>query len=76
MAGRNGFYLALNEFDTALTTGAIAGAGGVNGHIAAASQFQQIIALITFDNYGVSTLDLEGYFHILEVLSYLFSPFW
>ena len=76
MAGGDGIYFALNELDAALAAGAVTGAGSVDGHIAAAGQFQQIVALITFDNYGVSTLNLEGYFHILEVLSYLFSPFW
>ena len=63
MAGGDGIYLTLKELDPALAAGAVTGAGSIDGHIGSTSQFQQIVALITFNDYGGSSLDLEGYFH-------------
>ena len=64
MAGGNGLQLTFDELYAALAAGAVTGAGRIDGNIAAASQFQQIITGITLHHNRVSTLNLEGYFHI------------
>ena len=59
MPGGHGFQLALHQLDTALTAGAVAGAGCVNGHIGAASQLQKVVADIALDGNRLAAFDLE-----------------
>ena len=69
MAGGDGVHLALNKLHAAFAAGAVAGAGGVNGHIGTAGQLQQVITGVAFDYNGASALNLEGYFHVVKFLS-------
>ena len=63
MAALDGIQLTLDQLDPAFAAGAVAGAGGINGHIAAAGQLQQIITGVTFKNNRGRALDLEGNLH-------------
>ena len=69
MAGGDGFNLALNELHAAFAAGAVAGTGGIDGHVGAASQFQQVITGVTFNLNRGRALNLEGYFHQNSFLS-------
>ena len=63
MAGGDGFNLALNQLHATFAAGAVAGTGGIDGHVGAASQFQQVITGVTFNLNRGRALNLEGYFH-------------
>ena len=63
MTAADGVQFALDELDTALAAGAVAGAGCVDGHIGTAGQFQQIITGVAFNDNRAAALNLEGYFH-------------
>ena len=64
MAAPDSPQVALQELDPALAAGAVAGTGSVNGHIDPAGQLQQVVACVTFNNNGICSLNLEGYFHV------------
>ena len=57
------FQFSLDELNAAFTAGAVAGAGGVDGHIGPACQLQKIFSGVAFNDNGACALDLEGYFH-------------
>ena len=69
MTGGERIELSLDQLYTAFAAGAVAGARGINRHIGASCQFQQVITGVTFNVNGVSAFNLEGYFHLEIFLS-------
>src|SRR5699024_1254030 len=60
-AGRAAVYLAGELEHPAFTAGAVAGAGGGNGHVAPSGQLQPSNSGIGLQNHRISALNLKGY---------------
>ena len=67
MAALQRLQLAFHQFHAAFAAGAVAGAGGIDGHVTTPGQLQQIIAQITLQHDRGCPLNLEGYFHNSEI---------
>ena len=64
MAAGDGVYQTFQQLHPAFAAGAVAGAGGVDGHIGHTGQGQQVIAGVAFNHNRGSVFYLESYFHV------------
>ena len=57
-----GFQVTLDELHPALAAGTVAAAGGIDGHICPAGNFQQVITGAAFYGYFGGTFNLKNDF--------------
>ena len=68
MPGGNGLQFALQQLHTALAAGAVAGTGGIDGHIGPTGQLQQIVTGVALD------ADAFGAFDLKQDFAHMHSP--